>query len=97
MSNIVPKHREPSRGVLAGLRLRQIPMQLSYNSPLQFSSSGHHTLSEQTAPAGVKSDRAVQQAAKLTGGEPTRDARGVGAAWSHNFLVRVIAFYCTGN
>eukprot|EP00891_Asterochloris_glomerata_P001293 jgi/Astpho2/1293/Aster-x0993 len=52
MSNIVPKHREPSRGVLAG----------------------------------VKSDRAVQQAAKLTGGEPTRDARGVGAAWSHNFL-----------
>lgn len=52
MSNIVPKHREPSRGVLAG----------------------------------VKSDRVVQQAAKLTGGEPTRDARGVGAAWSHNFL-----------
>ena len=72
-------------------------MQMSYTKSLQCSSPGHHTLNKHFAPAGVKSDRAVQQAAKLTGGEPTRDARGVGAAWSHNFLVRVIASCCTGN
>ena len=71
-------------------------MQLFFTRPLQCSSSGQHALGGHFALAGVKSDRAVQQAAKLTGGEPTRDARGVGAAWSHNFLVRVIASYRTG-